>query len=74
MFKYVEIEEHSIEENWDWVVEGRPGGKQEIIGVVYPNKYRKYASTMSSEEWNKYLRKGGLEADKEGNLSRIKPN
>lgn len=63
---------HSIEEDWDWIVQDKTDGSKEILGVRYPNGDRKLATDMPPQQWKAYLRKGQLKADKNGKLSVVR--
>lgn len=65
---------HSITEEWMWMVRDKADGTKEIFGVVYPNGDQKLATEMPPQQWNAYLRKGQLKANRDGKLSIVREN
>lgn len=60
---------HTIDEKWVWLVRRRSDGAAEMFGVKYPNGDRQLAADMGKQQWNAYLRKGGLQQDDKGNIT-----
>lgn len=60
---------HSIDEEWNWLIQDSPDGTRNIVGIVYPNDDKIMAVDMPPRQWDAYLKAGGLQADSLGRLS-----